>query len=640
MTLTKKMALNVLGLLFLVFLGTYLTTMSGIRTYFFQQLESNSQDTATSLGLSLSQAQANGDKASMLAMVQAIFDRGYFSAIEVKDLQGKILVSRVSKPESINVPSWFIQLVQWPIHSQSALVMKGWSQIGEVEVLSNPLYVYRALWSNALNLVYLYLLIAVISIILIYAFIHWLLTPLNRLKIQAQSIQSGNFVIETNIPKTPELRSVVLTVNRMVIKVKSFFEEQAGQMQLLRMELYQDSLTGLKNRRFYLQQLNGLLNDENAFFPGLIMIISLDGLDLYNKNKGYQEGDERLLEIARVCNEYGVLLSAVCVARLSGSNFAMIFPDEDANAIEKFTSELASSLEQLVQFQEPLKVVLAAAPYELHEPSGVLLERVDHLLNEVRKNSEGPVYVVNHDVNEHAKLSKHRLIDSLKSRQFFLYSQRVGNKMHTLHHEILVRMRGRDDEIFTAGYFMPMAEQLGLAYLVDQYVLKELKNHIFKEKNSLAVNISKDTLLSKVNSQAYLDVLAKMPKARRALIQIELNEQLVLSHLPLAKAFFEEIKKLGMKSGIDWVGLHFESMYYLSDLSISYIKLHGALFHDIDNSPKEQFTINYFCKMAKTLDLEVIATHIETKKQWDLVQSLNIPWIQGVYLSEPQPFVS
>ena len=41
-------------MLFMVFIGTYLITMNNDRNFFvMQQMESNAQDTATSLGLSL-----------------------------------------------------------------------------------------------------------------------------------------------------------------------------------------------------------------------------------------------------------------------------------------------------------------------------------------------------------------------------------------------------------------------------------------------------------------------------------------------------------------------------------------------------------------------------------------------------------
>ncbi len=48
MSLIKKMALGVLIMLLLIFMGTYLITMNNVRNFFIEQLDSNAQDTATS----------------------------------------------------------------------------------------------------------------------------------------------------------------------------------------------------------------------------------------------------------------------------------------------------------------------------------------------------------------------------------------------------------------------------------------------------------------------------------------------------------------------------------------------------------------------------------------------------------------
>jgi len=72
MTLIKKMSLGVLLMLFLVFTGTYVITMTNARNFFIKQIESNAQDTATSLGLSLSQSLLSHDLPTMNAMTQAV----------------------------------------------------------------------------------------------------------------------------------------------------------------------------------------------------------------------------------------------------------------------------------------------------------------------------------------------------------------------------------------------------------------------------------------------------------------------------------------------------------------------------------------------------------------------------------------
>src|SRR3989338_7679656 len=153
MTLTKRLALGVLTCLLVVFIGTYTITMHNSRNYFIEQLHSNAQDTATSLGLSLTHAVKNKDSATILAMVEAVFDRGYFQAIEVRDMDDKMIVSRQARSKNGAVPKWFVSVIHWPEISETALVMDGWQQAGTVKVISDNYYAYSALWRNAVQLV-------------------------------------------------------------------------------------------------------------------------------------------------------------------------------------------------------------------------------------------------------------------------------------------------------------------------------------------------------------------------------------------------------------------------------------------------------------------------------------------------------
>lgn len=123
----------------------------------------------------------------------------------------------------------------------------------------------------------------------------------------------------------------------------------------------------------------------------------------------------------------------------------------------------------------------------------------------------------------------------------------------------------------------------------------------------------------------------------RQLMHIELNESLVFQYFNEVNDFLNKINELQIHSGIDQVGLHFSSMHYLSDLPITYIKLHGSLTYNMDKDQSKQFFLYYFNEMAKTLDLQVIATQVESSTQWEMLQTLSIIWGQGLYLAPIEP---
>ena len=634
MTLTKKLAIGVLTMLFLVFIGTYLITLNNARNFFIQQIESNAQDTATSLGLSLSQSVATHDLATMNSMVQAVFDRGYFSLIEVQDIKGKVLVLKKQLPQQSDIPNWFLNLMQWPATDKSSLVMDGWIQAGKVSVISDPGYAYSSLWLNAKEMIKAYLLFALIALILIYSFIQFLLRPLKRVTAQALAISEHEFPIEHNIPKTPELKQVTLAMNKMVLKIQSLFKEQLQQTEALRIQVYQDPLTGMSNRRFFLQQLSSILDNEDEFIPGHIVMIVIDGLDELNQQKGYQQGDNLVLTVAQVCQKFWKQSTVSVMARINGSTFALINHERDPVIFDKECKEFEQILRQSISDIAICKAYMGATDYFTHQSISNLLTMVDL---SVKKAHENGVFYCQKDLDSFKyprSLTGEDLNNALEQKKMNLYAQAITNGKECLHKEIFVRMSDHEGGELGAGYFMPLAEKIGLAHLIDLYVLRELASKEAASQEGFALNVSDDTLLNNEYSQEFLQQIKNSPSAVLKNLSLEINESLVLSNFTEVKLFVKQAKQIGVKIGVDRVGIHFSPLNYLRDLHIDYLKLHGSLVQDIDENESKQFFIHYFNEMAKTMDIQVVATQIEHQAQWQALQDVHVLWGQGRFIAE------
>jgi diguanylate cyclase (GGDEF)-like protein len=634
MTLIKKMALGVLLMLLFVFIGNFIITMNNARNFFIQQIESNAQDTATSLGLSLSQSLLSRDTPTMNSMVQAVFDRGYFSFIQVKDIKGNVIITKKLLSQKSNVPQWFVDLIQWPSTEKSSLVMDGWMQAGVVAVISDPSNMYQSLWRNAVEMIKAYFIFALVALILTYGFIQILLRPLKRVTAQALAISEHEFPIEPHIPSTPELKQVTLAMNQMVIKIKSLFHDQLQQAELLRVQVYQDPLTGLSNRRYFLQQISVILDNEDEFVPGYVLLIDIDGLDELNQQHGYQQGDNLILSVARICKDFWSQSSVSTLARIGGSTFALINHERDLDVFDRECRDFEQILKQLFNDIAQCNVHMGAAGYFAHQSVSNLLSMVDLSVKKAREN--GVFYCQkDHDTFKYPRLITHDdLVQSLEQKQICLYAQGVTNGKELLHKEIFVRIYDKERKELGAGYFMPVAEKMGLAHLIDLYVLKELTTMNSASTECYAVNISQDTLANKEHMELYLQLLKNTPKAILKNLSLELSESMVLSSFPNVKLFVKQAKKLGVKVGVDRVGIQFSPLHYLSELHVDYIKLHGSLVQDIDENESKQFFIHYFNEMARTLDIQVVATQVEQEAQWRALEIVHVPWGQGRYLDQ------
>ncbi len=353
MTLYRQILCFVLACLICLFCCFWWVQLDSTRNFLENQLQSNAQDTATSLGLSLSVAmRGDGGSAEMETMVNAVFDRGYFQAVVVRDVEDNILVSRKRPATDGNVPAWFIRL--FPISSPAveSLIMSGWNQAGRLEVKSHPGYGYENLWEAAKRAA-LWAVGSFLFAALLGGFIlKLLLRSLDKVEQQAIDLSNRQYNIQQKIPKTRELRRVVLAMNQMTGKVRDMFAEQTSVVEELRRFSYQDSLTGMGNRRFFMGQLRTVLKDQGEEEEGLFFLLHVAGLQEINDQQGYKVGDDLICSVASAIAESMEKFPGVVCARLSGSDFGLLLANGSEESAGRIASELQLAVQQLKAYED------------------------------------------------------------------------------------------------------------------------------------------------------------------------------------------------------------------------------------------------------------------------------------------------
>ncbi len=116
-------------------------------------------------------------------------------------------------------------------------------------------------------------------------------------------------------------------MNQMVEKLKALFQEQAQRSERLRDEAYQDSLTGLGNRRFFDMQLHNRLSAEDQVSSGVLLVLRVNDLAGLNQRLGGQRVDQLLKAVADQLRLAGQGLGAgLTLARSRGGEFVMLAP--------------------------------------------------------------------------------------------------------------------------------------------------------------------------------------------------------------------------------------------------------------------------------------------------------------------------
>lgn len=202
------------------------------------------------------------------------------------------------------------------------------------------------------------LLVAFFTSMVGYGIVLWLvqrllINPIRRFdQIMRQVRMQGDYGLRINSGLTSELGDLGRHIDEVLAHVetqRTQLEEQARRMQNLS---YEDSLTGLANRRRFDQALSdNWALAQRARKPLALIMFDVDFFKPFNDNYGHQRGDEVLQALGALVRGVVVRQSDVA-ARYGGEEFAILLPDTSEEGAATLAEHLRSSLKQAAILHE------------------------------------------------------------------------------------------------------------------------------------------------------------------------------------------------------------------------------------------------------------------------------------------------
>jgi diguanylate cyclase (GGDEF)-like protein len=652
MTLYRQLVIFTLVLFFLLFTGTWLAKLESTRSFLIDQLESHAQDTATSLGLSISQHSIENDQPAIESMINAVFDRGYYRIVRYTDAQQNVLFDRVLDVTIENVPQWFISLIPLKTPEATANVMAGWHQAGTVYVKSHPGYAYKTLWENVVRMTLWFLVCGVIVLILGGSGLRVLLKPLVLVEKQADALCKKRYEYQERLPKTKELRRVVEAMNRMTGKVKEMFQEQVTIAEGLKKQAYYDSVTGLGNRRFFESQITARLDRRDSTTKGIVLLLQINDLQELNQQKGFKAGDELLQQVAEIVQSATEDFPNGVLARLTGGDFGIFVPDASSWDAENIAEKICQKLNLLAVKQLTLTDNvghLGVVSYESSTTLARLMSEADLALRTAQQGGPNRWELTTITAeSERMPLGQQQwkeiLDQALSERKVVLFAQPVVkffDKDKIYHLEVFSRIVQEDGSLLSAGLFMPFAERLHLVSYLDRIVLEEVLKVDSREikADHIAVNISSASLENDSFRRWVYSAVKNLPE-HTPKIDFEFAEFGAVQNLNLVKEFSVHVRQYGHLVGLDHYGQSFSHLGYLKTLRPDYVKIDRAYTGELkDKESDSRFFIGSLCSVAHSLDINVIAEGVETDQQWELLKELNLDAVQGYIVDRPMPLL-
>ncbi|WP_065261690.1 cyclic di-GMP receptor LapD [Pseudomonas bananamidigenes] len=647
MSLFKQLLIAICLFLVVAFTGSFMVSLESSRTQYVNQLRSHAQDAATALALSLT---PNIDDPAMVELlVSSIFDSGYYSSIRVVDLKtDQTIVERSGIPAVTNVPDWFVKLIGLEPAGGDALVSRGWEQAARVEVVSHPMFALAKLWQSALGSLGWLLVCGAVSAVLGALLLRRQLRPLDYMVKQSHAIARREFLSLPDLPRTPELRRVVLAMNQMVEKLKALFQEQAERSEKLRTESYQDNLTGLANRRYFEMQLNTRVSNPEQASSGYLLLLRVKDLAGLNQRLGGQRTDELLKavgqQLSRECARYPETQNLV--TRIRGGEFAVLAPGltrEEALQLAQNLNSALGSLHATGATDVPAVASIGLAPFAHGDSPQAVLSLGDQALAQAEGQGEQNWACLDQSLvadvgdDHHAW---HRLLDqALNQRRFELFFQPVVAAQDTqlvLHYKVLSRLLDEQGQTIPAGRFLPWLERFGWTARLDRLMLERVLEQMAGHEESLALNLSSATLADQQALNKVFEILRSHSNlGSRLTLEIgeeQLPEQAVLEQLT------RRLRELGFSLSLQRFGGRFSMIGNLARLGLAYLKIDGSYIRAIDQESDKRLFIEAIQRAAHSIDLPLIAERVETQGELSVIREMGLYGVQGQLFGEPKPW--
>src|SRR3990170_778461 len=438
------------------------------------------------------------------------------------------------------------------------------------------------------------------------------------------------------------------TEGQALLVIEDITERKLTEEKIIRMANY-DNLTGLPNRRLLMSYLSQALTlvSRRALYAA-ILFIDLDRFKLINDTLGHSAGDELLKEVAERLKKC-VRLSDT-VGRLGGDEFIVLLPDiEQIDDVIIICNRIQTIFDSPVRIGEQEVSVMMSIGISVYPTDGddgeTLLRKADVAMYRAKSDGKSCYRFYSEGMSQ-SGANRLRLESRLRraaerGELYLNYQPQVDvNTGRIYGAEALLRWNDPGYGIISPKEFIPIAEESGLIIPIGEWLLrtaclqaKEWQgsglNHI-----KLAVNISLRQFMQKEFAHVVGRIL-KETGLDAGDLELELTESIIMENAESVINILNELKQIGVSLAIDDFGTGYSSLMYLKLMPIDIIKIDQSFVNDMTVNKDDASICDAIIKLAKSLNLEVIAEGVETLDQIELLKRLDCNNIQGYIVSKP-----
>ena len=436
--------------------------------------------------------------------------------------------------------------------------------------------------------------------------------------------------------------------SQVLLVFEDITERKRSEEKIIQLANY-DNLTGLPNRRLlmnFLSQAITLVGRRVLY--AAVLFIDLDRFKLINDSLGHSAGDELLKEVSERLKKC-VRLSDT-IARLGGDEFIVLLPDiEQIDDVIIICKRIYSIFDTPVIIGEHEVSVMMSIGISVYPTDGedgeTLLRKADVAMYRAKSDGKS-CYRFYSESMSHQGSDRLRLENRLRraverGEMYINYQPQVDmNTGKICGAEALLRWHDGEHGMISPKEFIPVAEESGLIIPIGEWILRtactQAKSWQDKGLNfaKLNVNISLRQFIQK----DFVHMVGRILKETGLdanYLELELTESVVMDNAEAVVKILGELKETGVRLAIDDFGTGYSSLIYLKLMPIDIIKIDQSFVRDMAVNINDAAICDAIIRLAKSLNLEVIAEGVETMEQIELLKRLDCCNIQGYVVSKP-----
>jgi diguanylate cyclase (GGDEF)-like protein len=407
-----------------------------------------------------------------------------------------------------------------------------------------------------------------------------------------------------------------------------------------------DALTGLPNRKRFLERVSRLIEDRRSDpAPFALAIIDIIDFRLINDAFGAEAGDEILAQAGlRLRNAaQGVNF----VARVEGDIFGILLPVDFHAPAAKATTELFCDLLS-APFDiggRTVRLTTSAgiALFRNESDTGqTLMRNAETALYTAKKRGERCILVHDQTMEDNAKRLiriEQALRTAISSAAVDVYFQPIisfsENRISGF--ECLARWNDPDLGMVPPDMFIPIAERRGLITPLSKVLFSKALGEMAKwpEPMFLAFNLS-PSQLSDHSTCANMVEQIRQHKVDPARIEFEVTETAVMVNPGAAARVIKEIKSSGIRISLDDFGTGQSSLGRLRELPFDKLKIDRAFVSCLTEDKASETIVRAILTMCDGLGIDTVAEGIETEGQAAKLIAMGCHAGQGYLFGKPK----